>query len=150
MSDPAATPQLGIIRAELWEPHAAELKHVFLAGNLQHPVPHPFFRRKDVEVIICQYGQGDHGLPHWHRDVDEVEFIISGRLSYRNIADGTLVDFKAGDLLTIPRGCCVERRVDGPARTLAIKLPSLAEKVHCADCTRTCSSRREAYKGAAP
>jgi hypothetical protein len=137
--------RITVIRAGEWQPHAATLKHVFLVGNLQRPSPHPFFRRADVEVILCEYQTGDHGMPHWHRETDEIEFVIEGRVGYHEIATDTTWCFGSGDLHSIPRGTCVRRIAREPARTLALKLPSRAERVHCRECARICRYRLEPY-----
>jgi hypothetical protein len=141
-------PQIHVIRGTAWQGEAARLKHVFLAGNLQRRVPHPFLRRDDVEIIACVYQPGDHGVPHWHPLVDELELVLDGVVSYREISSGELRRFEAGDFLSIPRGVCVERRVDQPARTIAIKLPSRDDKVECRHCDRVCASRREPFRTA--
>ena len=143
-SQPATAIQ--VIRKSEWKPYSAALKHVFLAGNLQRPVPHPFLRRTDVEVIWCDYQPGDHGRPHWHEDVDEIEIVLGGRIGCRDIASNEILWFEAGDLLSVTRGVCVERIVTEPSQTLAIKLPSRAGKVHCCDCDRTCTQRREEFR----
>ncbi len=136
-------PGIQLIRAEEWQPSAARLKHVFLTGDLKIPVSHPFLKRTDVEVIACVYEQGDHGLPHWHQIVDELEFVIEGVVKYLEIASGEILQFEPGDFLHIPHGVCVQRLIDVPARTLAIKLPSNSEKIHCRQCRRECSRRLE-------
>ena len=143
-SRPAAAIQ--IIRKSEWEPHAAALKHVFLAGNLQRPVPHPFLRRTDAEIIWCDYQAGDNGRPHWHAEVDEIEIVLRGRIGCRDIATGEVIWFEAGDLLSVSRGVCVERIIAEPTQTLAVKLPSRQDKVHCRDCDRTCAQRREEFQ----
>lgn len=148
MSDETVTTQsrIRIIRAATWEHRASSDKHVFLAGDLQIPVAHPFLRRTDVEVVMCVYEAGDNGLPHWHEETDEIEVILSGQVGYREISTGMVHRFGPGDLLNIPRGVCMERIVAEPARTLAIKLPSRREKVHCRQCQRTCGDRRELFQ----
>lgn len=141
-----ASPGLVAIRHADWAGHAKMLRHVFLVGDLQRPVPHPFLRRRDVEMICCEYQAGDDGRPHWHETVDEFEFVIEGRIGYEEIATGVMWWFEAGDLIHVPKGVCVWCRVPGPARTLAIKLPSSDEKVICRNCARTCNRRQEPYQ----
>ena len=133
------------IRAASWEPYARKLKHVFLAGNLQRPVPHPFLRRTDLELVIATYAAGDDSLPHWHREIEEIDFVISGHLGYQDILRGTTEWFGPGDLINIDAGVCVRRLVPEATRTLTIKLPSADDKVHCRDCPRPCDSRLEAF-----
>ena len=132
---------IDVIRADTWQQYAATLKHVFLVGNLQRPIPHPFLRREDIEVIMCHYQPGDDGIPHWHQEVDEIEVVLAGRLGYHEIATNTTQWFGPGDLFIIGRGICVQRFVREPARTLAIKIPSSAEKVQCQLCSRNCTFR---------
>jgi redox-sensitive bicupin YhaK (pirin superfamily) len=137
--------QIEIIRATDWRPHAAALKQVFLVGDLKQPILHPFIRRHDIELIICDYQPGDNGLPHWHQEVDEIEIVLQGRVGYREISTGDMLWFGPGDLLSIRHGVCVERVVTEATRTVAIKLPSRAEKIHCRECRRDCSYRREPF-----
>ena len=122
------------------------LQHVFLVGNLQRPCPHPFFRDRRVEMIVCRYEAGDHGQFHWHPEVTEYEFIWEGSLAYREAATGATTIFRAGDLATVPAEVCVERIVAEHCCTLAIKIPSNDGKVHCRGCERVCASRVEPFQ----
>jgi hypothetical protein len=142
--------RVGVIRASDWRPGAPARQHTFLVGDLQRPVVHPFFRRRDVEVILCDYAAGDDGEPHWHSRVDELEMVLEGKVGYYEVAADATAWFEPGDLISIPHGACVQRLVPGPARTLAIKLPSSGEKVHCRTCPRTCHHRREPFSALRP
>jgi mannose-6-phosphate isomerase-like protein (cupin superfamily) len=122
------------------------LQHIFLVGNLLRSCPHPFFRDRRLEVIVCQYEAGDHGQFHWHPEVTEYEYILEGSLAYREAETGNITVFQAGDLATVPAEVCVERIMDQPCRTLAIKVPSHDVKVHCRDCARLCAQRVEPFK----
>jgi hypothetical protein len=122
------------------------LQHVFLVGNLQRPCPHPFFRDARLEVIVCQYEAGDHGQFHWHPEVTEYEYVLEGSLVYREAATGHTTVFRAGDLATVPAKVCVERIVEQPCRTLAVKVPSNDVKLYCRDCARVCAQRVEPFK----
>jgi LSD1 subclass zinc finger protein len=141
------TPTLGMtaIRSAEYAGHFAAAKHLFLAGDLRQPNPHPFFRDSRVEIIACKYDAGDGGRYHWHEVVTEYEYVLEGSVSYVEAATGVLQRFEPGDLTFIPAGVCVRRIVDQPCRTLALKIPSSAEKIHCAQCTRKCPSRQELY-----
>ncbi len=127
-----------------YEPFAA-LQHLFLVGDLQRETPHPFVRDPRLELILCCYKPGDDGLPHWHREVTEYEIVIKGESEILEVATGQTHRFGAGDLIVIPPGACVKRQVHTPLRTVAIKVPSSAEKVHCAGCQRECSARLAPY-----
>jgi mannose-6-phosphate isomerase-like protein (cupin superfamily) len=134
------------IAAAEYAPSFASLEHVFLVGNLQRPCPHPFFRDRRLEVIVCQYEAGARGQFHWHPEVTEYEYVLEGSLTYREAATGNTTIFRAGDLATVPSEVCVERTVTEPCRTLAIKVPSLDDKVYCRDCARVCAQRVEPFK----
>ena len=134
---------MSAIRAAEYAPHFASAQHLFLAGDLHLPNPHPFFRDARVEIIACKYDAGDAGLFHWHAVVTEYELVLEGSVSYLEAATGALHRFEPGDLTLIPAGVCVRRTVDQACRTLALKLPSSAEKVHCRGCHRECPSRQE-------
>jgi mannose-6-phosphate isomerase-like protein (cupin superfamily) len=127
-----------------YEPFA-ERQHLFLIGNLQRENPHPFVRDPRLELILCYYNSGDDGLPHWHREVTEYEIVIEGESGILEVATGRARWFGSGDLVVIPPGVCVKRLVRKTVRTLAIKIPSKAEKVHCAGCPRECSARLAPY-----
>ena len=131
---------LSHIRRDEYEPFAA-LKHLFLVGDLQRENPHAFIRDSRLELIACYYQAGDNGLPHWHRDVTEYEIVIEGEVGHTDIATGDTHWFAAGDFRVLPPGVCTRRVLRVPARTVAIKVPSSAEKVHCQDCSRDCSAR---------
>ena len=122
----------------------AKMQHVFLVGNLQQPCPHPFFRDARLEVIACEYEAGDHGLFHWHSVVTEYEYVIDGTVTYVEALSGIPRHFHRGDLATVPAGTCVRRMIDGSCHTLAVKVPSNDEKIHCRACDRICPSRVEA------
>jgi len=136
---------VGKIAAAEYGPSFESLEHVFLVGNLQRPCPHPFFRDARLEVIVCQYDPGDHGRFHWHPEVTEYELVLEGCVTYREADTGKVTVFRAGDLATVPAQVCVERRIDQPCRTLAIKVPSNDVKVHCGECPRVCSHRLEPF-----
>jgi quercetin dioxygenase-like cupin family protein len=141
-SPPKASP-VETVRAADWRQYAGAFQHLFLVGDLQRPVPHPFLRRKDVEIILCHYEPGDHGAPHWHEAVDEIEIVLEGRMEYREMDSGRVLCFGPGDLLNVRHGTCVERVVRTVARTLTVKLPSKSDKIHCRECPRPCAFRRE-------
>jgi mannose-6-phosphate isomerase-like protein (cupin superfamily) len=122
------------------------LQHIFLVGNLQRPCPHPFFRDQRLEVAACQYQSGDHGQFHWHPEVTEYEYVLEGSLAYREAETGNITVFQAGDLATVPAKACVKRIVEGPCRTLVVKVPSHDVKIHCQDCSRECMQRTEPFK----
>jgi len=132
-----------IDRAE-YEPFAAQ-QHLFLVGNLQRENPHPFVRDPRLELILCYYDAGDDGVPHWHREVTEYELILEGESGTLDAATGQTHWFAAGDLIVIPPGVCVQRLIRKPTRTVTVKIPSSAEKVHCAGCPRECSARVAPY-----
>lgn len=138
----------GLIRieAQQLEPFR-DLKHVFLVGNLQHEVCHPFVRDDRLEVILCYYEAGDDGLFHRHPHVTEYEYVLAGSVSYFDVATGQEVSFSTGDFCVIPAGICVQRRVRQRARTLALKVPSADDKVHCAECDRECAYRQKPFAG---
>ncbi len=120
-----------------------ELQHLFLVGDLKRPNPHPFVRDKRIELILCFYQAGDGGEFHWHGEVTEYEVVLEGRIAYIEAANGATLWFGPGDCSVIPPGLCVKRVVQERSRTVAIKVPSSAEKVHCRSCRRQCISRIE-------
>jgi hypothetical protein len=139
MDQPAATPVRRIARGE-YEPFA-DLRHLFLVGDLKRPNPHPFVRDARLELILCYYQPGDNGLHHWHSEVTEYELVLEGEIGHFDVATGETQWFGPGDLRILPPGVCIQRRIRTAARTVAIKVPSSAEKVHCRDCPRDCASR---------
>lgn len=136
---PSASSVRRIARGE-YEPFAG-LRHLFLVGDLQQPNPHPFVRDSRLELILCYYQRGDDGLPHWHREITEYEVVLDGEVEDFDVATGETHWFGPGDVRILPPGVCVQRRVRTAARTVAIKVPSRAEKVRCADCPRECAYR---------
>jgi quercetin dioxygenase-like cupin family protein len=139
MEPPPANSGRRIARGE-YEPFA-DLQHLFLVGDLKRPNPHPFVRDPRLELILCYYQPGDDGLHHWHREVTEYELVLEGEVGHFEVATGETHWFEPGDVSILPPGVCVQRRIRSAARTVAIKVPSRAEKVHCADCSRECASR---------
>ena len=132
------------IGREEYEPFA-DLRHLFVVGDLKRPNPHPFVRDPRLELILCFYQPGDDGLPHWHREVTEYEVVIEGEVGHLDTATGETHWFGPGDVRVLPPGVCVQRLVRKRTRTVAIKVPSSAEKVHCAQCPRECARRVEPY-----
>lgn len=138
--------QLTLIRREEYEKSLPVIKHVFLVGDLHNPSPHPYLPDSRVEMVICQYEPGDDGLFHWHASVTEYEVIVEGEIGYRDAATGEITWLRKGDLIAVPTGYCVQRVVKTSAKTIALKVPSLAEKTHCDQCERECISRVAPYK----
>ena len=124
-----------------WNKTGKILKHTFLAGNLKNPLAHPFLNTDKLEIIICTYEKGDHGYPHWHLYVDEFEFVIEGKISYRESLTGISHDFTKNDLIHIPKNVCVNRIVDETCITITLKVPSKSDKVSCFECSRVCDKR---------
>ncbi|MBM4134684.1 MAG: hypothetical protein FJ245_13075 [Nitrospira sp.] len=122
------------------------LKHVYLVGDLQRSVPHPFVRDGRAEFAVCQYEAGDDGEFHWHRQLSEYEIVTEGKIGYIEAASGRIHWFHAGDVSIIPAGVCVKRLVRQPARTVVMKVPSANDKVHCGSCPRECRSRVHPYE----
>lgn len=135
-----------IAKSAYWD-HLPELKHVFLTGNLRLPTPYPFVRDDRLEILVCKYETGDVGLHHWHDAVTEYEWVVEGELGYFDVAKNETYWFNQGDLVIIPPRVCVRRLLRRHAITIAIKVPSLSEKVHCPECDRECSHRTHPYKG---
>ncbi len=134
------------IEAAEYQPDFDRLQHLFLVGDLQLPCPHPFFRDPRLEVIACQYAPGDHGRFHWHSAITEYEMVLEGSVTYVEAATGQARIYKTGDFATVPAGVCVKRLIDEPCRTLAIKVPSGNEKIHCRECDRVCARRAEGFQ----
>lgn len=136
------------ISREQYSPHLSALQHLFLVGDLRKPTPHPFVRDDRLELILCEYGAGDDGLFHLHEAVTEYEYVLEGRIGYTDAATGRTEWFDTGDFSIITAGTCVKRLVPVPARTLAVKVPSVpGDKIHCAECNRSaCPSRQEAAR----
>jgi len=134
------------IAREEYEPFRA-LKHLFIVGDLQRPNPHPFVRDARLELILCFYGAGDDGVPHWHAEVTEYELVLEGEVGHRDIATGETRWSGPGDVSVIAPGECVQRLVRTATRTVAVKVPSSAEKVHCGACARECGARLASYAG---
>ena len=129
------------IRAAEHGPFAGELQHIFLAGDLSRPCPHPFFRDARLEILVCDYEPGDHGCFHWRAGITEYEFVLEGSIAYLEAATGERPTFRVGDLLMVPRETCVRRLVEEPCRTLAIELPSGGGRIQCQRCPRECQHR---------
>jgi hypothetical protein len=133
------------IGREEYEPFA-DLRHLFLVGDLQRPNPHPFVRDSRLELILCFYQPGDDGLPHWHEKVTEYEVVLEGEVGHLDVATGETHWFGPGDVRVLTPGVCMKRLLRRAARTVAVKVPSNAEKVHCAQCPRECASRLEPHQ----
>lgn len=146
MSEPQPAARVAIIRREEYAPFS-DRKHLFLAGDLRHPNPHPFIRDARIEWIECFYEAGDDGLPHWHREVTEYETVLEGEIGYFEAATGETNWFRPGDFSAIPAGVCVKRIVRERSRTVAVKVPSSGERVVCSCCPRECAWRIDPYLG---
>jgi hypothetical protein len=68
-------------------------------------------------------------------------------MTYVEAATGEARRYGKGDLTAVPAGVCVRRVIDEPCRTLAIKVPSSDEKIHCRHCERICERRVEKFGG---
>lgn len=116
-------------------------KHLYLVGNLQKPVPHPYVVDQRLEFVLCNYESGDQGIRHWHRELTEYTFVIQGRLSYMDIVSEQVYDLESGDFFVIPAGQCMSLTIDRPTTALTIKVPSILDKVYCTQCSRVCKAR---------
>jgi hypothetical protein len=125
-------------------------KHVFLAGNLQRPTDYPFIPETRLEFAVCSYEAGDDGQPHWHASVTEYELVTEGRIGYLDIAADEMTWAESGDFLSVPAGVCVKRLVPEKSSTVAVKVPSSAEKTHCDACPRECKHRLMQHEDGGP
>jgi mannose-6-phosphate isomerase-like protein (cupin superfamily) len=132
-----------------YQRHFEALPHIFLAGNLGRSCPHPFFRDGRLEIVACKYEAGDHGEFHWHPDVTEYEYVLEGSVTYVAAETGEIRRFRSGDLSMVPAGVCVQRLIEEPCRTLAIKVPSNNVKVECRQCSQQCMRRVEPFRESA-
>ena len=135
------------IRRDDYEAVREGMKHLFLVGDLRRDPPHPFVRDPRLEVILTRYGAGDDGEFHWHPEVTEYEMVLDGEIGTLDAASGETCWNTAGDLIVVPAGVCVRRLVRRSVRTLALKVPSDARKVHCDRCDRTCARRVAPFGG---
>jgi len=142
----AVTSEIGRIGAEEYASFKG-LQHLYLVGDLKKPNEYPFFRDQRVEMIVCYYSPGDDGAHHWHSKVTEYEIILEGMVGYLEAASGIILWFHPGDCSVVPAGVCVKRLIPERARTVAIKVPSSAEKIQCRACSRDCPSRQQPYVG---
>lgn len=133
--------QLGRIDHGEYAGAAPLLKHIFLTGDLRQATPHPFVRDERIEVVLCYYEPGDDGIYHWHPQITEYEMVIEGEVGYFEVGKGNTHWFQAGDFCIIPAGVCVKRIVRRSTRTVAVKVPSVNEKVCCSSCRRECTWR---------
>lgn len=144
--DPSAfTAKVEVIRAGDYAPGRTPESHIFLVGNLGRPTDTPYFRESRLEWIVCRYQAGEDGRPHWHESVTEYEMVLEGRVGYFEIATEQMHWFDPGDFFRIPPRACVKRIVPMAAGTIAVKVPSNPEKVHCCDCSRDCPHRLEKF-----
>jgi len=125
-------------------------KHVFLVGDLRKPTSYPFIAERRLELAICAYEAGDDGLPHWHESVTEYEVVVAGRIGYLDVAADVVVGAEPGDFLSVPAGVCVRRLVPERSSTVAVKVPSSAQKTHCEACPRECRHRIDAFRKPLP
>ena len=144
MMERASTSRVVRIGAEEYLPFHGQ-QHLHLVGDLKMPTLHPFFRDARLEIILCFYAAGDDGLFHWHRDVTEYEILLEGAVGYVEASTGVTHWLGPGDCSVVPAGVCVKRLVQGSTRTVAVKVPSAAEKVHCSACASECVSRQEPF-----
>jgi 8-oxo-dGTP diphosphatase len=135
------------IRREEYAGAWTDLKHVFLAGDLRRDPPHPFVRDGRLEIILTSYASGDDGEFHWHPEATEYEYVLEGEIGAFEVSTGTMHWNTVGDMLVVPPGVCVRRLVREPARTLALKVPSDARKIHCGECPRPCQWRIDPFGG---
>lgn len=133
--------EISYIRHESYDFDKAQ--HLFLIGDLKNKQLAPFFFDKRIELILCNYAVGENSIPHWHSVVDEYEIIIAGELVYIDSQSKKRLIFNKGDLVKIPSGVCVQRIVNEPTTTIAIKVPSNNEKIMCCQCERNCDSRMD-------
>lgn len=126
--------KLRMIKIPKKEYENLELKHIFLAGELQRKVPHRFIKDNRLEFILCRYNEGDHGEYHRHPYIDEYEIVIDGKMGYKSAFTGEYLQFEKGDFIHIPAGLCVRRIVIRKSQTLTIKVPSRDDKITCNIC----------------
>lgn len=135
-----------IIRGDDYGGLANELPHIYLVGNLQRAVPHPFFRDDRLEIVRATYPTQMIHQRHWHQTLTEYTFLLSGRVEILLIPQGHIYTAKAGDLVKISPTQCIQLTTLTPLETLTVKVPSQHDKILCAACSRPCSYRLTPYQ----
>ena len=129
------------IQASDYLPFLDALKHVYVVGDLQQPVPHPFIRDDRLELVIVAYPAGTVHQRHWHAELTEYMVVIAGELRAVMIPSGEELIIQAGDMLHVPPETCLQLTTIDDANLMVVKVPSVNDKITCNRCQRDCEWR---------
>lgn len=101
----------------------------YLVGDLKKPQNFQFLRRKDIEIGITNYEKYNEEQPHYHTNVTEFQYMISGWTKYMDLYTKEVFEFKKGDFYVIETGTRYAQKSQKGTKILFIKVPSINDKM---------------------
>ncbi|MBT2740805.1 cupin domain-containing protein [Bacillus sp. ISL-77] len=74
----------------------------YLVGKLSRPQELEYIEDDKLEIGITSYDEFTTELPHYHTQVYEYQYILSGSTEYMDVETGKLYTFEKGDFYVTP------------------------------------------------
>ena len=100
----------------------------YLAGDLKKPQELEFINDKHLEIGITDYDRYTAEVVHYHTEVVEYQYMLSGWTKYMDTETGIEYEFKKGDFYCIERNTIYAQKSKKGTRILFIKVPSANDK----------------------
>ena len=146
MSDITNDGKFVFIRSYVVTEALRQTNRQYFVGNLAKPQELPFIRDEQLEVGITCYDSGTVESPHWHLSQREYMYVVSGDITYREVATGAEHQYHKGDFFGIlPQLCYTQESAKGTT-VIFIKHPAINDKVNCRTCSKDgCPGRIEPF-----
>ena len=120
--------ELAIIPAEEIEEALKKTDRQYIQGNLQSEQMVSFIRTMNSEIGISDYKEYTHDEPHYHDEVMETNYIITGAVCLRNLETGEDFVVKAGGVFSVPPHIPHVLKIKAGTRIIFTKTPSVNDK----------------------
>lgn len=117
-----------IYKSELDRAFESERRQ-YLTGDLKLPQVLEYIKDSNVEIGMSRYKEYGVEEPHYHNEVSEYHFILSGETKYVDVSSNREYCFGAGDFYIIrPNTVYIQKSVVG-TELMFIKVPGKNDKV---------------------
>jgi quercetin dioxygenase-like cupin family protein len=117
-----------VIRAGAIESALADSPRQYLMGDLKRPQELGHIRSTSCEVGIVEYPEATADTPHFHPNVEENQYVLSGRVLVMNLRTKAVVELLPGDFYGVPQDVPHVQKAAAGTRIYFFKVPSMDDK----------------------
>ena len=100
----------------------------YVQGNLQKEQPVSFIQTVENEIGISDYKEYTHDDPHYHDEITETNYVISGKVCMKILDTDTDYVIEAGGVFSIPPKVKHVLKIKAGTRIIFFKSKSINDK----------------------